>query len=442
MLPTLLLSSYLIAPLPPVEVKVKETKLVQLDKKKVAAGSISLSRDFLHFTHASPNRTVYLDGKVLGTYLDHGTVIFSGSNDDYAFIAQLKPDEPPVMIKNGKPVTTDGQIARLFRTHDLGALAYLERVDKKFRLVTDYGKSPLVSKIENLRFSDDGGTYVFAVTEEKRDADGVLLSSDEFLCYSNSDDLAPRPGIIGYYPANDHAFMTTTNFNDVRFRGQTYRLGHARFNGRPVFSPDGKSFGFKVEQTAYTKEGVNIEQIQYNVNGNLVTDFQRQTGLTFSDDSKLWVLCGMNGKNVGLYLSNFGPVKYSDFPGLESAPQEPYKWAKFLNNKLMLMFQAPRANPTLFMQDLGTVDLGTLVVVPDSISISPDGRYMVFGGQLELETHAFMVDLQFLGPAVEITKPGYDLQMLGSRTFYWTGNNTVNFAILRNNFVCRAEATL
>ncbi|HLO98868.1 MAG TPA: hypothetical protein VK171_09770, partial [Fimbriimonas sp.] len=152
--------------------------------------------------------------------------------------------------------------------------------------------------------------------------------------------------------------------------------------------------------------------------------------------------CGLNGKTPYIYLSTMGPVKYAEFPGLDTAPQEPYKWAKFRDGKLMLLFQGPRSNPTLFLQDMGSVDLGTVIVVPDSISISPDGRYMVFGGQLALETHAFVVDLNFAGAAVDLGKTGYDLQMLGPRTFTWTGNNTVNFAILRDQWVCRAEVTL
>ena len=134
-------------------------------------------------------------------------------------------------------------------------------------------------------------------------------------------------------------------------------------------------------------------------------------------------------------------MPYDEFPMLNGVPPEPYKAARFANGKLVLLFQTARGNPILFVEDKGIVDLGSLVALPETMSISPDGKRLLLGGSDVKESRAFSVDLQNPGPAVEILKKGYDLQNLGKGSFIWKSNTEAQFMILRNSELSRVQVT-
>ena len=109
---------------------------------------------------------------------------------------------------------------------------------------------------------------------------------------------------------------------------------------------------------------------------------------------------------------------------------------------MVFLFQPKREKPTLFVEDKWLFEVGSMTTLPDTLSISPNCRWLVLAGGDVRETRAFMVDLDNPGPAMEILKPGYDLQSLGKGTFVWKNDHELQFMILRNSDLTRVTATL
>jgi WD40-like Beta Propeller Repeat len=453
--------------------QITETKLFKVLKGKVAPGSISISPDLEHYSYGTMDKKVIIDGKAFGPYNSHGAVLFSGDSKDYVFMANLRLGEASKVIWNGVEKLTDFPVSSLFRAGETGGICWGEvktvvtrdeqdasKVKRQdfTRLMYPGGATDWMEKIEKIYFSDDGSLFAMRTSEKvvtKNLPPDSPADSDrkDFIVRQDGSKVA-RGGVIQVFPApNGQGYATVANSTEassdfgaltvieVVFRGRTTKA-KGEFYSKPIFSPDGKQFAFRNSFTGSTPDGRNIQFYQYNIGGFSIPDLPIQTGLTFAPDGKKWVMCGLNGKEPYLYVSSSGMSRYDEFPGLNGAPREPYKIAKFANGKLVLLFQSSRARPMLFVEDKGIVDLGPFSSIPDTMSISPDGTRMVIGGSDIKEARAFVVNLESPGSAAEILKPGYDLQNLGKATFVWKGNREVQFMILRNTELTRVTAKL
>lgn len=425
--------------------QISEAKLFKVQKGKIAPGSISISPDLSHYSYATPDNKVVIDGKTYGPYLTVGAVLYSGDSKDYAFLAGVREKEPSVIIWNGVEKRTDNPVSNMFRAGETGGICWGEYNKDSTRLVYPTGATEWMEKIEKIYFSDDGSQFAMR-TSEKLTAKDVPPNSAEptsrdYIVYQDGTKVARDRTLLVFPAPNGQGYATLTSDNEVKFRGRTVKFT-GEFYSKPVFSPDGKQFAFRNSYTGTTPEGRNIQFYQYTIGGFSIPDLQIQTGLTFAPDGKKWVMCGLNGKQPYLYVSSSGMSRYDEFPQLNGAPPEPYKAAKFANGKIVLLFQSSRARPFLFVEEKGLVDLGPFSALPDTMSISPDGTKLLIGGSDLNESRAFLVDLENPGPATNVLKPGYDLQNLGKGTFVWKGNKEVQFMILRNSDLIRITAKL
>jgi hypothetical protein len=193
--------------------------------------------------------------------------------------------------------------------------------------------------------------------------------------------------------------------------------------------------------TGPTPEGRNIQFYQYTIGGFSIPDLQIQTGLTYAPDGKKWVMCGLNGKTPFLFVSSLGMMPYGEFPMLNGAPPEPYKTARFVNGKIVLLFQAKHEKPMLFIEDKGVFDLGDFTALPDTLSVSPDGLRFAIGGADLKGSKAFFGSLESPDKLTEVLKSGYELQNIGRGTFVWKGNHDVQFLVTRNVDLFKVSAT-
>ena len=448
-------------------VRIAETKLFKNEKGKIAPGSIAISPDLAHYSYSTMDHKMVIDGKSFGPYLSNGAVLYSGDSKTYAFLASVKPGVAPVLYWNGVEKSTEYPVSNVLRAGETGGICWVEhrlviskneldptKEDRQdyTRLMMPTGLTAWFERVEKIYFSEDGSTYALRTNEKipikdlPKDNQAAPTSRDYIVRSDGTKSL--RNSTIQVFPApNGQGFATlASEFSQVsdysvEFRGKA-TLFKGEFFGKPVFSPDGKQFAFRISFTGHTKDGLNIPYFQYFIGGYSFPDLQAQSGLTYAPDGKMWVMCGMNMKEPFIYISNQGMVSYSDFPGLGSAPPEPYKIAKFANGKIVLLFQPKRQKPSLFVVGKGVFTLGAFTAFPDTISISPDGKNLVLAGADAKETRAFLVNLENPGPAVEIIKPSYDLQNLGKGTFVWKNNSDVQFMILKNSELIRVTASL
>lgn len=452
---------------PVLDVKVVETKLFRNQKGKVEPGSIAISPDFEHYSYSSPDHKIIVDGKSFGPFLSNGAMVYSGDSKNYAFLANVKPNSPPVVFFNGVEKPTEFPVTSIFRAGETGGICWGEHKviitkdenDPKkenhqdfTRLVSPNGVTEWFEKIEKIYFSDDGSDFALRTSEKippkvVDQNSQALPTSRDFIVHKDGSKVA-RDQTIQVFPApNSQGYATLAGSKSsvddyvVSYRGKTSAF-KGEFYGKPLFSPDGRQFAYRRSFTGPTPEGRNIQFYQYTIGGFEITDLQIQTGLTFAPDGKKWVMCGLNGKEPQVYVSSMGMVSYRDFPLLDGAPAEPYKVARFAAGKMVFLFQPKREKPTLFVEDKGLFELGSFTSLPDSLSISPNGRWLVLAAGDVRETRAFLVDLENPGPAVEIMKPGYDLQVLGKGTFVWKNDHELQFMILRNSDLNRVSATL
>jgi hypothetical protein len=451
--------------------QITETKIFKVQKGKVTPGSISISPDLQHYSYGTPDKKVVIDGKSYGPYNTHGSVLFSGDSKDFVFMANLRLGEQSRVIWNGVEKPTEFPVSSLFRAGETGGICWgefksvitkdeqdptKEKRQDFTRLIYPGGVTEWMEKIEKVVFSDDGSSFAMRTSEkiprnESSEADQSGPSSKDYIVFKDGSKV-PRGRVVQILVApNEQGIATVSNgveragdfgsLNafEVRFRGKT-TVSKGEFYSKPVFSPDGKQFAYRNSYTGTSPDGRNLQFYQYSIGGFTIPDLQIQSGLTFAPDGKKWVMCGFNGKQPYLYVSSSGLSRYDEFPGLNGAPPEPYKMAKFANGKIVLLFQASRAKPILFVEDKGIFEMGPFTSLPDTMSVSPDGKRLVMGGSDVTESRAFIFDLENPGAATEILKPSYDLQNLGKGTFVWRSDKEVQFMILRNSELIRISA--
>ena len=440
-----------------------ETKLFTIQKGKILPGSIMLSPDLNHFSYTSNDHKVILDGKAVGPFLSNGAVVYSGDSKNAAFLATVNPNEPSKLYWNGVEKKTDFPVSNVFRAGENGGLCYVERktetvddgIDEKgnkkvrqierSRVVMPDETTDWFRKIDKIGFSDDGSSYYMRMSEEievskDKPVDLTAPTAKDYLVYKGGKKVE-RDQVMQVFPAplgEGYAFLT--NRNAVIYK-QNSTVLHGAFYGKPVFSPTGKQFAFRSEFTGHDTNGVNIPFFHYYINGLEILDLQIQTGLTFDDTGKKWVMCGLNGKNPYIYQSTTGLMSYAD-AGLGGAPAEPYKVAKFVNGKLVCLFQAKRSKPLIYLEEKGLMDLGNFVAYPDTLSTSPDGKHLIIAGSAGEETHAYVLELDAPTEGIDVLKGNYDLQNLGIGTFVWRNDREVGFTALRKNDLVRVSVRL
>ncbi len=425
---------------------ITETKLFKNQKGKVTPGSITISPDLTHFAYSTMDHKLTIDGRSFGPFLSNGTVLFSRNSDDYAFLASQKLRSPSSLFFNGVERPMEFPIESLFLAGETGGICWVERDKALSRLVYPGGVTEWFEKIEKISFSEDGSLFYLKISEKLKVPEGTNINADT---PTSSDYIVRKDGskqlrdtTVHLFPApNSQGYAVLSNDNSVSFRGKIVKY-KGEFYGKPLFSPDGKQLAFRNSFTGTTATGKNIPFYQYNINGYSIPDLQVQTGLTFAQDGKKWVMCGLNGKELFLYVSSQGMMSFEEFPLLAGAPKETYKEARFANGKIVLLFQPKRARPVLFVEEKGIVELGELTSAPETMTISPDGRTLLVGCSDQKELRAYAVNLENPGPAVEIMKKGYDLQNLGKGTFVWKSDRDVQFLILRNSEIVRVSAKL
>ena len=457
----MILSAILAMPIGHIQIgQVTEIKLFKNEKGKVAPASIAVSPNLAHFSYSTLEHKIMIDGKAYGPYLSNGAVVYSGNSDDFAFLAGQTVGKPSSFFYDGVDKSGEFPVSNVFRAGDSGGLCWIEHkltvapdprdpnkeIKRELsRLAYPGGATDWFERIEKMNFSDDGSLFALRVSEKVTVEPGVKLdleapTSHDYIIHQDGSKVL-RENILQVFPAPDgQGYASLSSENSVTFRNKVTKF-KGEFYGKPQFSPDGKQFVFRNSFTGTTSGGRNVPFYQYNINGFSIPDLQIQTGLTFAPDGKKWVMCGLNGKDPFIYVSSQGMVPYADFPGLGGAPPEPYKEARFANGKIVLLFQPKRAKPMLFVEDKGIFELGDLTSVPETLSISPDGRTLVLGCTDFKEMRAFAVNLESPGPAVEILKKGYDLQDMRKGTFVWKSDHQVQFLILRNSDLIRVSAT-
>ena len=402
-----------------------------------------------------------IDGKSFGPFLSNGAVVYSGDSNSYGFLASEGVRRPSTFYLNGIPQTNENSITNVFRAGETGDLYWIEHKlvkvadprDPTNEINTEYtrlahvgGATDWFERIEKMNFSDDGSLFSLRISERVKVDEAAKTNTDaptarDYIIHADGSKIL-RAGMVQVFPApNSQGYASLNSENYVNFRGKNIKF-NGEFYGKPAFSPDGKTFAFRNSFTGPTKDGRNIPFYQYNINGFSITDLQVQTGLTFAPDGKKWVMCGLNGKDPYLYVSNQGMTLYSEFPGLGSAPPELYKEARFVNGKIVLLFQPKKSRPVLFIEDRGTFDLVEMMSAPETLSISPDGKTLLLGCSDKGELHAFAMSLENPGLPTDLLKKSYDLQNLGKGTFIWKNDHEVQFMILRNSEMVRVSATL
>lgn len=435
--------------------QVVETKLLSLQKNKFVPNSIYLSPDFDHCSYKTPDGKVMIDGKAYGPFVFSTPLIYSGDGKDFAFAATEKPDGAAKLFWNGVEKKTEFPISNVFRAGDTGPICWTER-DKettKTRLVTPYETTGWFEKIDRVYFNDDGSNFYVRIVEKvvrEKDApnDPSQPDSRDYIVYKGGKKVARESMLQVYIAPKDGGFAAVRPATNLRnlptgtigglevitkagstvFRGELF--------GNPVYSSDGKQFAFRVR---YTVPGAvsNQDCIQYFMNGKQITELNLQSGLMFSDKSDKWAMCGLNDKRSYMLTSWGGLMSYGQYPLLGGAPSEPYKFGRFVNDKMVLLFQARRSKPLLFVEDKGMIEMGPYSVLTDSISISPDGKFLAVAGTDGSMNHAYVVDLENPVAGVETLKGPYELQVTGDSTFAWQGGHDLKFAVLRKNDLCR-----
>ncbi len=436
------------------KLQVVETKLLSLQKTKLVPNSIYLSPNFEHFAYKTPDGKVMIDGKAFGPYVFSTPVIYSGDGKDYAFAATVKAGEDAKFFWNGVEKKTEFPISNVFRAGDSGPICWTER-DKettKVRLITPYETTGWFEKIDRINFNDDGSNFYLRTVEKvvkEKDApnDPSQPDSRDYIIYKGGKKVAresilqvyiapkdggfaavrPATSLVGLPSGTIGGLEVITRAGSTIFRGEIF--------GNPVYSSDGKQFAFR---SRYTVPGTvaNQDRIQYFLNGKQITELNLQSGLMFSDTSDKWAMCGLNDKRPYLLTSWGGLVSYGEFPLLGGAPSEPYKFGRFVNDKMVLLFQARRSKPLLFIEDKAMIELGPYSALTDTISISPDGKLLAVAGTDGTMNHAYLVDLQNPVAGVETLKGPYELQVTGDSTFAWQGEHDLKFAVLRKNDLC------
>ncbi|MBS1700065.1 MAG: hypothetical protein JST12_00255 [Armatimonadetes bacterium] len=406
-----------------------------MKKGQYVASSIVLSPNLERYSYTTKDGKVIVDGKSYGPYVGTGVPTFSGDSKQWGMLAQIKKDEAPKLILDGVPKDTEAPPSSVFRGGIHGPICWIERSDEHARLVTPDETTAWFEKIEKLDFSDDGLLFYMRTSEKiKKDKDAPKddnsPSSRDYIVYKGGKRV-PRERVLQVYIApNNGGFAALAIDDTMVFKGQTAKV-HGHVYGDPQFSPDGKHFAFRTEFTEVVNQ-INTQRYQYVIDEQPIEGLQIQSGLTYSDDSLRWVMCGLNGKKPYLYLSDRGLMAYEDVVGLGGVT-DLYKQAKFVNGKLILLFQPRRSKPLLYVEDKGVAEIGPFMSIPETFSVSPDGKYVAVAGFQGQATHAYVYAVGGLAKAEDAMKGDYDLQNLGAGTFVWSGNHQLSFAILRRN---------
>ena len=448
----MLLSLILSASLPLQNLKSVETKVLTVQKGKVIPGTLGMSPDLNHVYYSTPDQRVVVDGFTFGPFASCSSVVYSGDSAHFGFTAVLKPKDDSIRVIDGRTVAGEYPVASVFRAGDSGPLCWVEHDKEKdlYRMVTPDETTGWEQKIERIVFADDGQNF-FLRTSEKAKVDASAQQSQitaaggeppskEFVVYKGGKRVARERLMQVYAAPNKAGFAALSSDQEMIYKGTRVRI-RGEVYGKPVFSSDGSQFAFR---TRFTEPNglVNQDRIQYTINGSVIAGLQIQSGLMFNEDGTRWAMCGLNSKKPFLYTSDGGMVPYGEVNGLGGAPPEPYKFGRFVNGKMVLFFQARLQKPLLFVEDKGLIEISTMQASSETISISPNGRYLAVACGDERQVHAFLVDLANPGQAVDLAKGTYELQVTGARTFVWSGPNELRFMVLRKNDINRVTVSL
>lgn len=431
------------------QISVKEAVMLKLDGKKIDLSSLVVSPDRARVACVTADRkTVLVDGKKYGPFLAAASPTFSGDSRSMAFIAVRRAELGGEVYINGEYVKTESEVTKVLRLGETGPIAWTEQTKAGVRLCTPEFKTAPMPKVIRSTFSPDGKGFAFIFSEVQKDP---AKPTNDFLMMGNTP-VVPRGRTSFCYPAQggngylsihldtkiDFAAGTATSFGD--WNGQKFAF-EGTMVGSPIFNSTGDTWALRSEFTGATPKG-NMQFSRYTTTTGPVRELEIQSGFAFRPGSSDFVLCGKRGDELFLKRSPAVAVPYSQVPGLEVAPREMYKSAAWFGKKIALLFQSKRTKPSLFVEGKGMVDLAADEAMPNSLSVSPDGKYLALNVVRNELATVMIVPLEDPLQMAVVGKEDSVVDQPAKVAPLWVDNRTVRFMALRKGQLIRMDATI
>jgi hypothetical protein len=440
-------------------VAVKEVTLFKIEPKITDLSTMAISHDRTHYAFVTRDaKTAVVDGKKYGGYVRIGAVTFAGNSNDWAFVGIKKEGGKGFLVLNGEEQNLPDSVVRIIRAGSKGGLAWVEQTltGASFRLAFGTQTSEWCDLIERVNFAEDGATYLMYCRDrqmvKQKQADGTdkMVSTGmlDYYLMNGKDRVESQKRVLFAVAPKTGRQLSVYDDGDQADQGRNRVVAHnqtGRFPGQLVgqafFSSTGKSSVLRCEYTGVTAEG-NRQFSSYVVNALTHKELYYQAGLTFFPNSDQYVFCGFRDKVAYLYRSDTGARKYAEVPAMQGAPNDLYRACAFADNKLILLFQTKRATPQLFLEDRGMVDVGVTYIAPNSLSVSPDGKWLAFGAEKDGLTNCFVLNVQNPTEFQMVGKADYQMDNPDANRPQWTSNRTFHFMALRSAKVIRMEVSL
>jgi hypothetical protein len=431
------------------QIDLKETVLLKLDSKKIDLSSMVVSPDRARVGCTSADRKYALmDGKRFGPFAVVGSPVFSGDSRTFAFGAMRTTDQGGEMYVDGAYVQTEFEVTRVMRLGDTGPLAWMERGKPGIRVCTNEFKTIWMPKLVRSAFSTDGKGYTFIFSELPKVPE---QSPPEYLLQGNSP-VVPRARTVNSFPApGGKNYLSIHLDTKVDFNSPS-EIGYGDWNGQrfayegkvvglPMFNSTGSAWAVRSEFTGVTPKG-NMQFSKYTTSAGSVKELEIQTGLAFRPGGEEFVLCGKRGDELFIKKAPGFAIPYAQFPGLEVAPKEFYRAGAWSGRNIILLFQSKRTKPVLYVEGKGVVDLNVDTAFPNTLAVSPDGKYLALNVSRNDLGSVMVVPLENPAAMTVLGKEDFVVDQAEKVAPLWLDNQSLRFLALRKSQLLRMDATI
>jgi hypothetical protein len=435
-------------PLAP-QIDLKETVLLKLDQKKMDLSSIVVSPDRARVACTSADRKYALmDGKRFGPFAVVGSPVFSGDSRTFAFGAMRTTDQGGEMYVDGAYVQTEFEVTRVMRLGDTGPLAWMERGKPGIRVCTNEFKTVWMPKLVRSAFSSDGKGFTFIFSELPKAPED---NPPEYLLQGNTPAV-PRARTVNSFPAPGGTnFLSIHLDTKTDFRSPS-EIGFGDWNGQrfayegkvvglPIFNSTGSAWAVRSEFTGVTPKG-NMQFSRYTTSTGSVKELDIQTGFAFRPGGEEFVLCGKREDELFIKKSPGVAVPYSQFAGLEVAPKEYYRAAAWAGKSVVLLFQSKKTRPSLFIEGKGVVDLNVDSAMPNTLAVSPDGKYLALNVMKNELASVMVVPIENPLAMTVLGKEDFVVDQAEKVAPLWLDNQSLRFLALRKSQLLRMDVTI
>jgi hypothetical protein len=173
-----------------------------------------------------------------------------------------------------------------------------------------------------------------------------------------------------------------------------------------------------------------------------VKELEIQTGLAFRPGGEEFVLCGKRGDELFIKKAPGFAIPYAQFPGLEVAPKEFYRGAAWSGGNIILLFQSKKTKPVLFVEGKGIVDLNVDTAFPNTLAVSPDGKYLALNVSRNDLGSVMVVPLENPAAMTVLGKEDFVVDQAEKVAPLWLDNQSLRFLALRKSQLLRMDATI